>query len=77
MYGFVYAVQEDFVLVRPFFEEELVEISGTDEQIKTIHLALKQREKEQEELPIIVSYNVETRLLNDEEQGVFYGSLAG
>ncbi len=76
MYGFVYAVQEDFVLVRPFFEEELVEISGTDEQIEDIRIALGERDAEKDGAIVVVTYDMENRVIKNEEKRIFYGSLA-
>lgn len=76
MYGFVYAVEDGFALVRPFFEEELVEISGTEEQIEDIRTVLEEREAAQEYVPVVVMYDAENMMLLAEEKGAFYGPLA-
>ena len=40
MYGFVYEIEDEhFILVKPFWEEELVSVFGTLEQVEDIKKA--------------------------------------
>ena len=73
MYGFVYGiVEEDQVLIKPFWEEETITVWGTKEQIADLRVA-KEAQGLEEEL-LIVFYNEETMMLEEEED---YGALAG
>lgn len=73
MYGFVCGiVEEDQVLVKPFWEEETITVWGTKEQIAELRVA-KEAQGLEEEL-LIVFYNEETMMLVEEED---YGALAG
>lgn len=75
MYGFVYeTLGENEVLVKPFWEEELVAVFGTAEQIAEIQMAKEQNGQAQENEPIIVFYDEESMMLEEEEA---YGELAG
>lgn len=75
MYGFVYETSgEKEVLVKPFWEEELVAILGTAEQIAEIQTTKEESEQAQENEPIIVFYDEESMMLEEEEA---YGELAG
>lgn len=75
MYGFVYeTLGENEVLVNPFWEEELVVVFGTAEQIAEIQMAKEQSRQAQENEPIIVFYDEESMMLEEEEA---YGELAG
>lgn len=75
MYGFVYeTLGENEVLVKPFWEEELVAVFGTAEQIAEIQMAKEQSRQAQENEPIIVFYDEESMMLEEEEA---YGELAG
>lgn len=75
MYGFVYeTLGENEVLVKPFWEEELVAVFGTAEQIAEIQMAKEQSRQAQENEPLIVFYDEESMMLEEEEA---YGELAG
>lgn len=75
MYGFIYeTLGENEVLVKPFWEEELVAVFGTVEQIAEIQMAKEQNGQTQENEPIIVFYDEESMMLEEEEA---YGELAG
>lgn len=78
MYGFAYAVtDENHVLVKPFWEEELEEVWGTIEQIGDIRIALERRNPGVEETMVIVTFNEEELELEAEQKGAFYGTMAG
>lgn len=67
MYGFAYAVSdENHVLVRPFWQEELEKIYGTGEQIEDIRVVLEQAEEEQ--VPVVVTFNKEELELATEQE---------
>ena len=73
MYGFVCGiVEEDQVLIKPFWDEETVTVWGTKEQIAELRVA-KDAPGLEEEL-LIVFYNEETMMLEEEED---YGALEG
>ncbi|MBP3488794.1 MAG: hypothetical protein J6K53_10410 [Roseburia sp.] len=75
MYGFVYeTLGENEVLVKPFWDEELVAVFGTAEQIAEIQTAKEQSEQVQENEPTIVFYDEESMMLEEEDA---YGELAG
>lgn len=58
MYGFVYEViDKNRVLVKPFPEEELSSVFGSEEQVASIRQALIVRERDQEQEPLIVLYD--------------------
>lgn len=70
MYGFVYGVTgENEVLIKPFWEEELVTVYGTEEQTEEMRQAVKERDKMQTDDPIVVFYD-ENRMELLEEAGM-------
>lgn len=70
MYGFVYRVTgENEVLIKPFWEEELVTVYGTEEQTEEMRQAVKERDKMQTDDPIVVFYD-ENRMELLEEAGM-------
>lgn len=76
MYGFIYEVlDENHVLAKPFWEDELVSVWGTCEQMEEIRLTLRKREKEENQEPLILVFNEEERML--EEDDIFHEFLAG
>ncbi len=75
MYGFVYEIEDEhFILVKPFWEEELVSVFGTLEQIEEIKKAQELQAGAQEPMPIIVFYDEDTLEL---QEGGFHEPLAG
>lgn len=75
MYGFAYEIlDENHILVKPFWEEELVTVFGTEEQIEELGQALAEKKNGQEDTPVIVDYDDETMEL---EKGEEYEPLAG
>lgn len=58
MYGFVYGVTgENGILIKPFWEEELVTVYGTEEQTEEMRQAVKEQDKMQTDDPIIAFYD--------------------
>lgn len=75
MYGFVYEIlDENHILVKPFWEEELVTVFGTKEQVEETRQVLQEKKNGQEDNPVIVDYDEETMEL---EKGEGYEPLAG
>lgn len=75
MYGFVCEIAgENEVLVKPFWEEALVTVLGTEEQITEIHMAKEAQNREQESMPIVIFYDDDSMILEEEET---YAELAG
>lgn len=77
MYGFVYEIlDQNHVLVKPFWEEELVTVFGTEEQIEELRRALEKKKNGQENEPVIISYDEEDMALIREGEP-WYEHVAG
>lgn len=69
MYGFAYEIlDENHILVKPFWEEELVTVFGTENQVEEIRQVLKEKKNGQEDNPVIVAYEDETMELEEGEE---------
>lgn len=69
MYGFAYEIlDENHILVKPFWEEELVTVFGTENQVEEIRHVLKEKKNGQEDNPVIVAYEDETMELEEGEE---------
>lgn len=70
MYGFVYeTIGEKQALLRPFWEEELITVSGTGEQIAELRRALEETINSPEGVPVITAYDEEMLELEAEWRG--------
>lgn len=67
MYGFVYeTIGEKQALLRPFWEEELVTVSGTEEQIAELRRVLEETLHGVDGVPVITAYDEESLELEAE-----------
>lgn len=76
MYGIISGiVDENHVLVKPFWEEEMVAVYGTEEQMAEIQFTLDCSKREKDTTPLIVFYDEELLELKQGEEGTGYGEL--
>ncbi|HAT88356.1 MAG TPA: hypothetical protein DCS73_01110 [Roseburia sp.] len=74
MYGIISGiVDENHVLVKPFWEEEMVAVYGTEEQMEEIQFTLDCSKRERDTTSLIVFFDEELLELKQGEEGTGYG----
>ncbi len=74
MYGIISGiVDENHVLVKPFWEEEMVAVYGTDEEMEEIQFILDCSKRERDTTSLIVFFDEELLELKQGEEGTGYG----